>query len=114
MGLDSYAVACDSKNIETELAYWRKHNALQGWMENVWREQGNTGVFNGQALALNNKLLDRLEMDVLSDNLPETRGFFFGSDSRYDEHKKDITLEFIKKARFKLRKGYKIIYYCSW
>ena len=40
MGLDQYAykvVAHDEDNRD-EIAYWRKHPNLQGWMEQLWRE----------------------------------------------------------------------------
>ena len=48
MGLDQYAYARqagvergeDGENNE-ELAYWRKHNRLHGWMEDLYRDRGN-------------------------------------------------------------------------
>ena len=38
MGLDQYAYAKESEGAEEqeELAYWRKHNRLQGYMEKLW------------------------------------------------------------------------------
>ena len=36
MGLDQYAHRRDSNGESTELSYWRKHNALQGWMQKLW------------------------------------------------------------------------------
>ena len=38
MGLDQYGYAVPKEESEArnELAYWRKHNRLQGWMEHLW------------------------------------------------------------------------------
>ena len=43
MGLDQYAYAKTSEDSEEqeELAYWRKHNRLHGWMEDLYRDKGN-------------------------------------------------------------------------
>ena len=44
MGLDMYAYsvaqggAQDGEKIE--IAYWRKHNRLHGWMEELWNRKG--------------------------------------------------------------------------
>ena len=56
MGLDQYAIArrgeklTDAEGYEyyndnIELAYWRKHPNLQGWMESLWHVKGNNGEF---------------------------------------------------------------------
>ena len=39
MGLDQYAYRI-KEGQGFEIAYWRKHNRLQGWMENLWVEKG--------------------------------------------------------------------------
>jgi len=102
----------------TELAYWRKHPNLQGWMERLWLEKnpgadGETGdVFNGVELELTWDDLDRLEADVKSGSLPKTKGFFFGDDS--DDHYKQDDLEFIKKAKAEVFLGLKVFYNSSW
>ena len=39
MGLDMYAYrrgACQSKKEMTQIAEWRKHNRLHGYMEDLW------------------------------------------------------------------------------
>ena len=46
--------------------------------------------------------------------LPETSGFFFGGDSRYDEEKKKVTLEFIEEAKLALDEGKEVFYQNSW
>ena len=73
MGLDQYAFARKGEpirnrleteyEVEHEIAYWRKHPNLQGWMEQLWREKGGEGEFNCVDVELT---LDDLEQqDVL-------------------------------------------------
>ena len=115
MGLDSFAKVRNPETGEvSEIAYWRKHNALHGWMERLWRDQGGEGDFNCIPLELNEDQLDRLEQDILSDCLPETQGFFFGSDSRFDDRKKEETSAFIQKARNALAEGMQVAYDSWW
>ena len=95
-----------------ELAYWRKHPNLHGWMENLYREQGGEGDFNGDELELTWEDLERLEQDIERGYLPETSGFFFGDPS--DEYYKAQDLEFIKQARADLFLGLKVFYNSSW
>jgi hypothetical protein len=97
-----------------EIAYWRKHPNLQGWMEDLWARQGNSGTFNGIELELTWQDLDQLEKDIRSGSVAslQTIGFFFGdpSDDYYREH----DLEFIKRARAELFSGLKVFYNSSW
>ncbi len=106
-----------------ELAYWRKHPNLQGWMESLWKEKMNEAnrelpesewdsSFNGIELELTAEDLDALERAVKKRQLPKTSGFFFGNDSdqQYYEH----DLEFIKNARAELFLGLKVFYNSSW
>jgi hypothetical protein len=102
----------------TEMAYWRKHPNLQGWMERLWLEK-NPGatdnpdyVFNGVELELTWDDLDRLEADVKAGNLPKTKGFFFG-DASDDFYMKD-DLNFIKAAKAEVFLGLKVFYNSSW
>jgi hypothetical protein len=119
MGLDQYAtaVAATSKppfSTSSELAYWRKHNALEGWMENLYRLKGGKGQFNGKKVELTSENIDLLESVVIDDALPATVGFFFGEDSSEDPSKKEETLKFIKDARSHLELGSKVFYSSSW
>ena len=117
MGLDQYAYAKEKKGSEdnfVDLAYWRKHNALQGWMENLFRLRGGQGSFNCQDVYLSAIDIDLLESVVKSDSLPQTEGFFFGEDSSQDKYKKETTLEFIKDARTNLELGKEICYSSNW
>lgn len=119
MGLDQYAYT-KGINGKEEIAYWRKHNALQGWMEELWVKRGcprknkKDPSFNCIPLQLNMSHLNKLEQDVLADNLPETTGFFFGPDSREDDGYKQMTLEFIDAAKQAISEGKKVFYYSWW
>jgi hypothetical protein len=44
MGLDQFAYCIDNNGEKEELAYWRKHPNLQGWMENLWQSKGCPNV----------------------------------------------------------------------
>ena len=122
MGLDQYAFAIDNNGEKEELAYWRKHPNLQGWMENLWEAKGRPGLtkensgndlgdFNCIPVELNYDDLDALENAITNNELPSTCGFFFGNNS--DEHYKEQDLEFVKKAREALDAGL-VVTYDSW
>lgn len=123
MGLDMYAYTRDPRQPAdaepTQLAYWRKHNALHGWMERLWVEKGCPGAaergnsFNCLPLALTAEDLDRLEAAVRANALEPTEGFFFGP-ANYDtrEYVED-DLNFITLARTALAEGLHV-YYDSW
>jgi hypothetical protein len=123
MGLDQYAHAIDNNGEKEELAYWRKHPNLQGFMENLWHEKGCPGKsdepnsmglsdFNCVPVELDHDDLDSLEKSVNSKELPETGGFFFGDDS--DDYYKEKDLEFIQKAREALDTGLHVEYSSWW
>ena len=95
-----------------ELAYWRKHPNLHGWMHRLWESQGNTGSFNGDELELTWQDLDALEHAVLNRELPGTQGFFFGSDA--DDLYREQDLEFIRQARAEIFTGLRVFYNSSW
>ena len=135
MGLDQYAYATpEGTETQEELAYWRKHNRLQGWMEQLWEDKGRPnyepqnngglGDFNCVPVELNLSDLEQLEAHVENKALPETGGFFFGSDSfgwttedgeeygENDYHYKEDDLQFIEKARKAIEEGKKVFYNC--
>ena len=95
-----------------EIAYWRKHPNLHGWMNRLWESRGNEGSFNGDELELTAEDLDALEQAVTHGQLPTTGGFFFGNPC--DEHYREQDLEFIKNARAELFMGLKVFYNSSW
>lgn len=94
-----------------EIAYWRKHPDLHGWMENLYREKGGREQsFNGDLVVLTLADLDRLEEDILRKNLPKTTGFFFGESMEISL--KD--LEFVLEARKAIQEGDTVFYDSSW
>ncbi len=111
---ESYDFKTDSSSLPKprEIAYWRKHPNLHGWMRQLWNEKGNSGDFNGDELELTWEDLDRLEYAVKHQELPATSGFFFGENSDQYYYKQDI--EFIKEARTELSSGKKVFYNSSW
>ena len=126
MGLDMYAYTAARANSDwnsdeqREIAYWRKHPNLHGWMELLWNEKGRPGIdnsyqdvmFNGVELELTWEDLEQLEEDVTNGRLPSTSGFFFGNNS--DDYYRNEDLEFIRKARAEIFTGLKVFYNSSW
>ena len=104
-------------NRPRELAYWRKHPNLHGWMAELWmvRETGGEGdvdKFNGVELELTAEDLDDLELAVKKRQLPATSGFFFGDNA--DKHYYNDDLKFIQEARAEMFLGLKVFYNSSW
>jgi len=96
-----------------EIAYWRKHPNLQGWMEKLAEKKGlEYDSFNGIELELTWEDIDALEKAVKKRKLLTTSGFFFGNPS--DDYYYDHDLEFIKNARAELFLGLKVFYNSSW
>ena len=114
MGLDAYGKVKSPEGEVEEIAYWRKHNALHGWMESLYRKKGGTEEFNCIPVELNKTDLELLELVVTSGMLPETQGFFFGGDTRFCEDYKEQTLDFIEKARKYLSRGWEVAYDSWW
>lgn len=111
MGLDQYAKAIKGEE-EVQLAQWRKHPNLQGFMAKLYENKGGKEEFNCQEVYLDKVDLDALERAVIKKMLPETMGFFFGSDS--DEHYKEQDLMFIQEARVALDNGWRVAYSSWW
>jgi hypothetical protein len=123
MGLDAYVFATESTTIPDkgakEIAYFRKHNRLQGFMENLYRAKGGAEEFNCVPVVLTLEDIKTLEHAIKGKALPATSGFFFGNDSygykgadgEYEYFKDDLKL--IKDARKCLKEG-KTVYYYSW
>jgi len=128
MGLDQYAysrpvgVESDGGENNEEIAYWRKHNRLHGWMEDLHRDRGNPvsqqafgNDFNCVEVELTESDIEQLEAHIENKSLPETGGFFFGNDSyeEYEEYYKEDDVNFIQNARQAIAEGKKV-YYNSW
>jgi len=124
MGLDQFAKKVKREYnsetltetiVKTEIAYWRKHNALEGYMSELYyAKTEDEGVFNCKILTLDYKDLDNLEQVIINNDLPQTEGFFFGDCSKHDEEYKQMDLEFIAKARKSLDEGYEVEYTSWW
>ena len=101
-----------------EIAYWRKHPSLHGWMEQLWISKGKPGTgntdadFNGIELELTWEDIDNLERAICNRELPFTEGFFFGKPS--DNHYYHDDLKFCLDAKAELFLGLKVFYNSSW
>lgn len=115
MGLDMWLYA-EKENSIAEIAYWRKHPWLHGWMEDRWlskeAKSGSGVCFNCVRLYLDENDLSDLERDIRNWNLPETHGFFFGENKPTEESNAE-DLEIIDTALNFLDKGYEV-FYSSW
>jgi hypothetical protein len=126
MGLDMYAFAVNADSVgegvvdvalgdgAEQISYWRKFNALHGWMEDLYRQKrGLRHDFNCTTVRLDLKDLDRLEMDVGANKLVPRNGFFFGqTDEIYPEDLESVAV-FVKTAREAIADG-KAVFYDSW
>ena len=139
MGLDQFAyrrLPDEDSDGNITISEWRKHNRLQGWMEQLWEYKGRPnfdsstddamGSFNCVELEITLSDLEQLEAHVENKSLPETGGFFFGDDSFSwtdenekpfedgDYYHKETDLEFIREAREAISDGQKVYYNCWW
>ena len=137
MGLDQYAyrinagILTDSDQIDLnnqlwptentnniadrDFAYWRKFNALHGWMEQLYRSKGGTKEFNCTTVRLMSDDIARLESMAVAKALVPVAGFFFGdSDSPFSDEDKEDVLDFVKKAKEALTAGDAIVYDSWW
>ena len=126
MGLDMYAFIVDADKVgdkvtdvalgddATEICYWRKFNALHGWMEDLYRLKGGSKEsFNCTTVRLDLKDLDRLEMDTGNNKLVPRSGFFFGDTSTIYPEDLESVADFVKVARQAISDG-KAVFYDSW
>jgi hypothetical protein len=126
MGLDMYAFTVNADSVgdatvdvaldpdtAMQISYWRKFNALHGWMEDLYRQKrGLRHDFNCTTVRLDANDLDRLEMDTGNNKLVPVNGFFFGVQEIYPEDLESVAT-FIKVARQSIADG-KAVFYDSW
>jgi hypothetical protein len=121
MGLDQYAYLASKADTDyddtsrQEIAYWRKHPNLQGWMENLfYKKGGDCNTFNGVELELTWDDVDKLEKDIRSGVIAkmDTKGFFFGDPS--DDYYYEKDLQFCIDAKAECFLGRKVFYNSSW
>ena len=120
MGLDMYAYSTaavitatdfDQPKDAQQVARWRKHPNLHGWMEaTYYAKGGKADSFNCVTLQLTSADIDGLEEAVTANVLPDTTGFFFGQSQPED---KADDLAFIAAARKAFADG-KAVFYTSW
>ena len=108
MGLDQYAYKVKGDQ-RWEIAYWRKHANLEGYMEEVFRSRGGIGDFNCVDLKLTKT--DLLELRDKHRDLPDADGFFWGETS---QKKIEDTQTFIEVALQAVDEGWDIIYSSWW
>lgn len=126
MGLDMYAFVvhpdnakgdfeiADSEDAKEELQYWRKHNALHSWMENLYQAKGGTAEsFNCIPLRLTKEDLLELIEDAKAHKLECASGFFWGGPYDYNNEIANEDIEFAQKALAKIDQGF-AVYYDSW
>jgi hypothetical protein len=125
MGLDMYAFTVNADSVgeyvtdvalgdnAVQISYWRKFNALHGWMEDLYRQKGGSKEsFNCTTVRLTANDLDRLEMDTGNNKLVPVNGFFFGAQEIDSEDLESVS-DFVKVARQALADG-KAVFYDSW
>jgi hypothetical protein len=124
MGLDMYAFSVPASAVKgdfdvntefkNELQYWRKHNALHSWMENLYRAKGGTEQsFNCVPLLLTKEDLNALIEDAKGHKLQSATGFFWGSQYDYNDEIANEDIEFAHKALAEIDRG-NAVYYDSW
>jgi hypothetical protein len=108
MGLDMYLNGTD-RGEQIQLGYWRKHPNLHGY---VVREYAS-GVDECQEIPLDVEDLKMILVSTLADQLPDTKGFFFGETTLRDKHD---TVEIVSQAIawLELDPRRKVHYRASW
>lgn len=135
MGLDQYAYIASKAGADyddssrQEIAYWRKHPNLHGWMERLWLKKLEVPRidtdqfiqnkyppydFNGVELELTWDDVNQLEKDIKSGVVAKmnTTGFFYGKPSDEYYYEQDLTFCINAKAELFLKR--KVFYNSSW
>ena len=103
------------KSKSYELAYWRKHPNLHGY---IVKNYAKDGVDNCEPVELDQDALIDIMAAVREDRLPLTSGFFFGSSPEGAEQR-DHDLAVLTRVLFWLQNDSKhdirtVIYQASW
>jgi hypothetical protein len=67
MGLDQQAYTKDKDGECNTIQDWRKHNALDGWMQNLWVAKGGAGEWNCSELELNAHDIEQETLDFIKE-----------------------------------------------
>lgn len=98
---------------DPDLAYWRKFNALHGWMHRLYDEKGGESrEFNCNTLRLMPEDINRLEREAAT--LTPTSGFFFGEQVDLTANDVEEVKAFCAKARAAFAAGMAVIYDSWW
>jgi hypothetical protein len=110
MGLDQYAFARkDDKQIE--IAYWRKHANLEGWMGSLYSSRNSSVEHEFNCVELKLSEGDLLRLEAEHPALEKACGFFWGESNQ--RHIFD-TQDFIDKAKTLMEDDWEIIYTSWW
>jgi hypothetical protein len=113
--LDEMEEGVPVKSKTYELAYWRKHPNLHGY---IVKNYAKDGVDDCEPVELDQDALIDIMAAVREDRLPLTSGFFFGSSLEGTEQR-DHDLAVLTRALFWLQNESKqdirtVIYQASW
>jgi hypothetical protein len=124
MGLDMYFYTTTIDNVDTttpsnievkvepqeEMFYYRKHNRLNGWLENLYKaKDGEYDEFNCCRLLLTKDDLKLLRSDITHNRLRDASGFFWGDTDVTSEVKKEYN-RMIRALLLEIENG-KIVYF---
>lgn len=98
--------------IDRNFHYWRKFNALHGWMHDLYLMRGGKGDFNCKTVRLFMSDINDLKQICITKSLTPVSGFFFGAQEIYDEDWASLE-KFLANAVVALDSG-KALYYDSW
>ena len=99
--------------INTDLYYWRKFNALHGWMHELYIRKGGTDEdFNCNTVRITLDDLEDLMQTTEKGKLKPTQGFFFGAQEVEAEDLESV-FDFAYKAKAEIAAG-KAVFYDSW
>lgn len=132
MGLDMYlfskekhpdntdfSIAKDTES--SEIAYWRKHNALHALMYEVYQKNGGTcsfDEFNCVPVRLSIRDLNYILRRIEDCDLTANSGFFFGNTDYMREYEgstqQEYDIEVIARAIREISVSDKDVYYDSW
>jgi hypothetical protein len=123
MGLDMYAYSVPAEDVIDDFSfqkdsanqffYWRKHNALHGWMEDLYKAKGGKESFNYVPVRLSVENLLELKECIQNCSLTPRAGFFWGAQSEYDTYTADRDMQFVNEALAIVYSG-GAVYYNSW
>lgn len=127
MGLDMYFMVVEADRVadrssdinfeiedkfnRPELHYFRKHNQLNGWLQELYVEKGGDyNEFNCSVMIMTISDFRRLRRDVRLNNLKPASGFFWGN-CVIDRDVKNEYYQLCRKAINRIRNHNEVVYY---